>query len=416
MGFKQTSYDPDVWWREYDSDHNEYIGTHTDDLLVVSKDPKRIMESLKEVYEIKTYEKPKYHLGVDYRQDEEGNWYMGTVTHTQEALKKVATILGISPELTGGPEDKQYLRAMGRDKTPMDEKLKPELMVKEVPKEGRLSDGPIDSDLLAPDEHRKYQQLIGIAQWLITIGRYDLTFAISSLSRFSAAPRHGHLRALKRVFRYLNANPSKFIKIDPGSYKYAHHFEKIPTRNSDWTDQYHDAKEEKDEKRDARPRGKELTTVVYFDSNWAHDEVTRRSITGIQCFIGNTPVSCLSKRQGAIATSTYTAEMAAARVGAEEAIDLRTMLRSFGVPVRSRTVLVGDNLGQLISTSDPGAELKKKQAHLSYHFVRECSAAEILVARKCKSEHNRSDPCTKALGTTAFREHYDSIFSKAPKV
>jgi hypothetical protein len=162
MNFKQTSYDPDVWWRKYDEKNNEYIGTHTDDLLVISKDAKSIMDNLQKVYSIKNVEEPKYHLGVDYRKDEKGTWYMGTVTHTQEALKKVATTFGISTELVGGPENRQYLKAMGKDKTPMDEKLKPELD---------------SSKLLDAPGHRNYQRLIGIGQWLLTIGRYCNIFS-----------------------------------------------------------------------------------------------------------------------------------------------------------------------------------------------------------------------------------------------
>jgi hypothetical protein len=41
---------------------------------------------------------------------------------------------------------------------------------------------------------QKYQALIGMAQWAsCVIGRLDIGFAVSSLSRFSAAPRQGHL-------------------------------------------------------------------------------------------------------------------------------------------------------------------------------------------------------------------------------
>jgi hypothetical protein len=53
--------------------------------------------------------------------------------------------------------------------------------------------------------------------------------------------------------------------------------------------------------------GKEFTTTIYFDSDHAHDQKTRRSITGMIAFIESTPVTWASKRQGAIATSTYTA-------------------------------------------------------------------------------------------------------------
>ena len=68
--------------------------------------------------------------------------------------------------------------------------------------------------------------------------------------------------------------------------------------------------------------------------------MTRRSITGVIGFIGNTPVTWLSKRQGAIATSTYLAELCAAKIGTEEAITLHYMLRSLGVPVKGSTLLI----------------------------------------------------------------------------
>jgi hypothetical protein len=42
---------------------------------------------------------------------------------------------------------------------------------------------------------RKYQMLIGMAQWACVIGRLDIGFAVSSLSRFLAAPRQGHLES-----------------------------------------------------------------------------------------------------------------------------------------------------------------------------------------------------------------------------
>ena len=48
------------------------------------------------------------------------------------------------------------------------------------------------SALLDTTEILKYQALIGMAQWACVIGRVDIGFAVSSLSRFSAAPRQGH--------------------------------------------------------------------------------------------------------------------------------------------------------------------------------------------------------------------------------
>ena len=45
MGFKPTRFDPDLYLRVRDSGY-DYIGTHTDDVLVVAKHPARVFEKL----------------------------------------------------------------------------------------------------------------------------------------------------------------------------------------------------------------------------------------------------------------------------------------------------------------------------------------------------------------------------------
>ena len=119
-------------------------------------------------------------------------------------------------------------------------------------------------------------------------------------------------------------------------------------------------------------------------------------------FIGNTPVSWISKRQSAIATSTYSAELCAAKVGAEEAVSLRYMLRSLGVPVGGRTKLIGDNLGSLLSTTNPAALLKKKHSNVAFHYVRECNAAGIVEVLEIGTDLNLADQFTKALDKVKY--------------
>jgi hypothetical protein len=79
----------------------------------------------------------------------------------------------------------------------------------------------------------------------------------------------------------------------------------------DFLEDYDGAKEEIG---DGLPEafGQELeTSSVFFDADHAHDHQTQRSITGIIVFVGSTPVLWPSKRQGCIATLTYTAEFVA---------------------------------------------------------------------------------------------------------
>ena len=74
------------------------------------------------------------------------------------------------------------------------------------------------------------------------------------------------------------------------------------------------------------PPVEEISITVFVDRNHGHDNVTRRSITGLIAFLGRTPAFYLLKRQGAIKTLTYGAEFCAVKTGVEETIAIRYMM------------------------------------------------------------------------------------------
>ena len=55
------------------------------------------------------------------------------------------------------------------------------------------------SELLDDDGTRIYQSMIGAAQWIIQLGRFDIAVHVMTLSSFRAQPRVGHLERMKRV-------------------------------------------------------------------------------------------------------------------------------------------------------------------------------------------------------------------------
>ena len=110
---------------------------------------------------------------------------------------------------------------------------------------------------------------------------------------------------------------------------------------------------------------------MYFDSDYAHDQVNRRSVSGAVSFVRSTPISWTSKRQGTIESYIYSAEFCAGRVASEEAIEKRYMLRSLDVPIEGATAICGDNLGIIIYCTNPDSELKNKHVAISYHKLRE---------------------------------------------
>ena len=56
------------------------------------------------------------------------------------------------------------------------------------------------SPILGEHDHSIYRMLVGSAQWAVTLGRADIAFAVSTMARFSAMPREGHLSALFRLY------------------------------------------------------------------------------------------------------------------------------------------------------------------------------------------------------------------------
>jgi hypothetical protein len=54
---------------------------------------------------------------------------------------------------------------------------------------------------------RYYQELIGVMQWAIELGRVDIATEVSLLSSHLALPRAGHLQQAYHIFGYLKAKP-----------------------------------------------------------------------------------------------------------------------------------------------------------------------------------------------------------------
>jgi hypothetical protein len=70
-------------------------------------------------------------------------------------------------------------------------------------------------------------------------------------------------------------------------------------------------------------------------------------------------VDWFSKEQNTVETSTYGSEYVAARIAAEQIIDICYTLRYLGVPI-ARSVLYGDNVSVVNSSMQPHGNLTKR--------------------------------------------------------
>ena len=269
-----------------------------------------------------------------------------------------------------------------------------------------------NSELMEPHDISKYKSLIGSGNWLITLGRFDIQFAISTLSQYSMAPRKGHMQALHRVFGYLARYMDGMIPIDVGDAPIRK--EAMVTKGQNWIEFYPDAEE--DIPRDMLdPLGEEARITVFVDADHARDKVTRRSVTGIILLLNNTPLVWISKRQKTVETSTYGSELVAARVAIDLIIEMRYKLRMLGVNLEKQTMLVGDNMSVVLNTTIPSSSLKKKHLACSYHRVREAIAGGFVLFGHIPSEKNLADIGTKPLSNMAYHRVIDPYLFRIPQ-
>jgi hypothetical protein len=259
--------------------------------------------------------------------------------------------------------------------------------------------------VLDDDGHRKYQMLIGILNWIVTIGRLDVAFATMSLSRFSACPQKGHLERALEVFGYLKKRPNRRICVDSRD-PILQGFEKEPEKDFSKSlgMEYPESLEEIDSNLPPPPLIDKISITAFVDSDHAHDKITRRSVTGMIILLGRTPIFFSSKRQGAIETSTSGAEFCAMRTAVEEIFSIRYMMRSLGIKVEVSSVLFSENLGVLQNATMKESLLKKKHVAISYHKVREAAVYRIVHPMKIDGKYNFAYVCTKAQTNLVFHE------------
>ncbi len=183
----------------------------------------------------------KFLLGCDYFRDSDG-------TLCYAPKKYLAKMIDVYKELFGQPP-RSYL-------SPLEKGDHPELD---------------ESELLNAKHTQIYQSLIGAAQWIIQLGRFEITTHIMSLSSFRSAPRHGHMRRIKRVFGYLSKfrHSAIHIRTDEPDLSDVNFFD------YDWTYSPYAGAREILPDDIPPPLGKHVTMTTYVDANLCREGSNR---------------------------------------------------------------------------------------------------------------------------------------------
>ena len=391
MGFSPCVAEPDIWMRAMDSEGNvikntvkmrdtrsftydkpvrledgsyyEYIAVYTDDLTIASKDPEAITSTLTEKYKfkLKGTGKLNFLLGCNYYRE--------------------GKILCASPKKYIEKMEDTYFRWFG---TKPSQKVTSPLEANDNPE--------LDtSEKLETAEIKIYQSMIGSAQWLISLGRFDIGVHIMTLSSFRARPRRGHLDRIKRIYGYV-------CKMRHGAIRFRTEMPDVTDftfLEEDWNDTpFKDVREEFPTNMPAA-RGLPVLMTTFHDANLGHDKISGKSVTGVLHYFNKTPIDWFTKKQGTVELATFGSENNAAREAVQQINANKLTLMYLGAPIHDTPILLGDNQSVVNSDTSPKGKLHKRHLMLSYNYVRENIAARKLRFAHIPGVINPSDMLSK---------------------
>ncbi|GJW89206.1 retrovirus-related pol polyprotein from transposon TNT 1-94 [Tanacetum coccineum] len=149
------------------------------------------------------------------------------------------------------------------------------------------------------------------------------------------------------------------------------------------------------------PKGSDIETIVYADSDHAGDYVDRKSTSGVCTFMGCCLTSWFSKKQTALAISTTEAEYVSARKACQQALWMKQALIDYGVRLDDIPIMC-DNKGAIDLSKNLVQHSRTKHIEIRHHFLRDNVQKGNISIEKVSSEDNIADILTKPLKREPF--------------
>ncbi|KAA3481660.1 laccase-2-like [Gossypium australe] len=197
-------------------------------------------------------------------------------------------------------------------------------------------------------------------------------FVVGLLSRFMHYCNTSHLKAAKRVLRYVKGT------VDFG----------------------------------ANP----LKLICYSDNDWAGSVDDMRSTSEYFFSLGSGVLSWSLKKQSTVAQSTAKAEYVATAVAVNQAIWLRKLLFDLKLVQVEATLFFCDNQSAIMIAKNPVFHVKTKHFEIKCYFVGEVEHSKEVTLIHCSTETQLVGILTKPLGEMRFEELRDKTGVHSMKV
>ncbi|GKB88426.1 hypothetical protein Tco_0960698 [Tanacetum coccineum] len=149
------------------------------------------------------------------------------------------------------------------------------------------------------------------------------------------------------------------------------------------------------------PKGPDIETVAYADSDHAGDYVDRKSTSGICTFMGCCLTSWFLKKQTALAISTTESKYVSARKACQRALWMKQALINYDIRLDYIPVMC-DNEGAIDISKNPVQHSRTKHIKIHHHFLRDNVQKGNISIEKVPSEDNITDILTKPLKHEPF--------------
>jgi hypothetical protein len=188
-------------------------------------------------------------------------------------------------------------------------------------------------------------------------------------ARFQVDPKEVHLRAMKRIMRYLVYTPKFGL----------------------WY-----------------PKGSTFDLIGYSDADWAGCKIDRKSTSETCQFLGRSMVSWASKKQKSVALSTAKAEYIAAGHCCAQLLWMRQTLRDYGYKL-SKVPLLCDNESAICIVENPVERSHTKHIDIRQHFLRDHQQRGDIEIAYINTKEQLADIFTKPLDEKTFTKHRNEL-------
>ncbi|KAK2403095.1 putative mitochondrial protein [Trifolium repens] len=210
-------------------------------------------------------------------------------------------------------------------------------------------------------EITKYRGIIGSLLYL-TASRPDIMFSVCMCARYQSCPKESHLKAVKRILKYLKGTSNFGL----------------------WYS-----------------KGNDCSLVGYSDSDFASCKLDRKSTSGTCHLFCNSLVSWHSKKQVSVALSTAEAEYVAAGSCCSQILWLKQQLLDYDLKLQ-RVPILCDNTSAINLTKNPVLHSRTKHIEIRHHFLRDHVEKGDVVFEHVDSKNQLADIFTKPLATDPF--------------